>query len=54
MISEQSLLTDWLAGMLTNFTDCQSHFHVCLIIESTSVWSYRAGVNLSDVANYQS
>ena len=40
--------------MLTGCTDCQSHILVCLIMESTSVWSYRAGVNLGDVANYLS
>ena len=45
MISEQSLLT--------GYRDCQPHSHVCLIMDSTSVWSYRAGVNLGDVANYQ-
>ena len=21
--------TNWLAGWLTNYTDCQPHFHVC-------------------------
>ena len=36
MTSEQSLLTGWLA----NYTDCQPHFHVCLNMEWTSVWSF--------------
>ena len=38
-----------VAGWLVNLTD-----HGVVNIGSTSVWSCRAGVNLGDVANYQS